>query len=92
VSPDTTVGQHDSSALNEACVRGQVFLVPPRGSGSSGWNEEDLTPAFLVQLARAPDVGETLELPHGGSVIVRHVISGHADVVAGIVLAGPASA
>jgi hypothetical protein len=49
------------------------------------------TDKVVVQLARAPDVGETLELPHGGSVIVRHVISGHADVVAGIVLAGPSS-
>jgi hypothetical protein len=50
------------------------------------------TDAVVVQLARAPDVGETLELPHRDTVIVRHVISGHADVVAGIVLAGPASA
>jgi hypothetical protein len=49
------------------------------------------TSTVVVRFARAPNVGETLELPHGDTVIVRHVISGHADVVAGIVLAGPAS-
>ena len=48
------------------------------------------TDTVIVQLARAPDVGETLELPHGGSVIVRHITSDQRDGVAGIVLAGPA--
>ncbi len=45
------------------------------------------TDTVVVQLARAPDVGETLKLPHGGSVIVRHVTSDHRDGVAGVVLA-----
>jgi hypothetical protein len=50
------------------------------------------TTVLVVPLDRAPDPGETVELPHGERVTVRHVISEMRDGLAGIVLAGPAPA
>lgn len=44
---------------------------------------------LVVQLDRDPDVGSTFELPHGESVIVRHVVSGHQDGLAAVILAAP---
>jgi hypothetical protein len=45
------------------------------------------TTVLVVPLPRAPDPGETVELPHGERVTVRHVISAARDGLAGIVLA-----
>ena len=45
---------------------------------------------LVMQLDRSPDVGATLELPHGASVVVEHVISAPRDGLAGVVLATPA--
>ena len=48
------------------------------------------TSTFVVQLERTPDIGSTLELPQGQSVLVRHVLSGDNNGLAGIVIAAPA--
>jgi hypothetical protein len=40
----------------------------------------------VVQLERSPDVGSSVELPYGDTVIVRHVVSGEGDL-AGVILA-----
>jgi hypothetical protein len=47
------------------------------------------TTTLTVTLERSPDVGSTIELPHGEPVIVRHVYAGHDDH--GVIIAGPAS-
>ena len=47
------------------------------------------TTVLVIPLERAPDHGETLSLPNGERVTVRHVISAARDGLAGIVLAGP---
>ena len=43
---------------------------------------------LVIQLDRSPDVGAKLELPHGASVVVEHVVSGR-DGLAGVVIAAP---
>jgi hypothetical protein len=43
----------------------------------------------IVEFDHSPDVGETIELPHGQSVIVRHVVRSYEDMM-GLVLAAPA--
>jgi hypothetical protein len=52
--------------------------------------DESRTTTFVVQFGRAPDVGSVIELPHGDRVLVRHVLSGERDGLAGIVLVAPA--
>jgi hypothetical protein len=47
------------------------------------------TTILTMALERSPDVGSTIELPHGEPVLVRHVYSGHDDH--GVIIAGPAS-
>ncbi len=47
------------------------------------------TSTTIVRLDRSPDVGETVRLPHGGQVVVRHVVTGR-DGLAGVVVAAPA--
>ncbi len=59
----------------------RVILVEQDGSRTS---------TFVVQFDRAPDAGSVVELPQGQSVIVRHVVSGEREGLAGIVLAAPA--
>jgi hypothetical protein len=51
--------------------------------------DETQTTVVVIPLERAPDQGETLSLPNGERVTVRHVISAVRDGLAGIVLAGP---
>jgi hypothetical protein len=46
------------------------------------------TTTLTMTLERSPDVGTTLELPHGEPVVVRHVYSGHDEQ--GVIIAGPA--
>ncbi len=46
---------------------------------------------LVVRLARAPDVGETLDLPHGAQVVVRHVTTGDHASIAGVILADPSA-
>jgi hypothetical protein len=41
----------------------------------------------VVTLERSPDVGASLDLPYGDTVVVRHVVSG-AGGLAGVILAG----
>jgi hypothetical protein len=55
-------------------------------------DEHRTTTTVIVSLERSPDVGATIELPHGDRVTVRHVVSGQDDDVAGIVIAAPAEA
>ena len=52
--------------------------------------DEDRTTTFVIPLGRTPDEGSVVELPQGQRVIVRHVLSGDRDGLAGIVLAAPA--
>jgi hypothetical protein len=44
--------------------------------------------AVMTTLAGPPEIGSTIELPDGESVIVRHVVSDPADEV-GVVIAAP---
>ncbi len=53
-------------------------------------DEKRTTSTLVVQLDRSPDVGQTLELPHGDTVTVRDILSGYQDGYAGIVIAAPA--
>jgi hypothetical protein len=48
------------------------------------------TTTFVVPLDRAPDNGSTLELPQGLEIVVKHVLSGGSDGMAGTVIAAPA--
>ena len=41
---------------------------------------------MMVTLDRSPDVGSTIELPYGGTAVVRHVHSGHDNH--GVIIAG----
>ena len=50
----------------------------------------DRTTTFVIPLGRTPDDGSVVELPQGQRVIVRQVLSGGRDGLAGIVLAAPA--
>jgi hypothetical protein len=43
---------------------------------------------YFVQLDSAPMVGETLALPHGEVVLVRHVGPPRGDGLAGVIIAG----
>ena len=54
--------------------------------------EERRTTMFVVPFERAPDIGSVVELPEGQRILVRHVLSGDRDGLAGIVLAAPARA
>jgi hypothetical protein len=51
--------------------------------------DRDTTTVFVTDLDRAPDIGSIVELPHGGHVTVRHVVSGQDDDLAGVVIAAP---
>jgi hypothetical protein len=53
--------------------------------------DDNQTTVLVVPLERAPDPGETVELPHGQRVTVRHVISATREGLAGIVLAASAA-
>jgi hypothetical protein len=53
--------------------------------------DEDRTTTFVIPLERTPDDGSVVELPQGQRVIVRQVLSGDRDGLAGIVLAAPAA-
>ena len=44
---------------------------------------------YMVSLDRPPDPDSELELPHGETVRVRHVVSSDDDSVHGVVIAGP---
>jgi hypothetical protein len=46
----------------------RVILVKDDPSG---------TITLTMTLERSPDVGATIELPYGGTVVVRHIYSGH---------------
>jgi len=48
------------------------------------------TTTFTVPFERAPDTGSTVELPHGQEIVVKHVLSGGSDGMAGTVIAAPA--
>ena len=48
------------------------------------------TTTFTVPFDRVPDPGSTVELPHGSEVVVKHVLSGGSDGLAGTVIATPA--
>jgi hypothetical protein len=50
----------------------------------------DTTTVVVTELDRAPDIGSTVELPHGDRVTVRHVVSGGPEDVIGVVIAAPA--
>ncbi len=52
-------------------------------------DERRTTTTLIVDLDRSPDVGATIQLPHGANVTVRHVVSGQDDL-AGVVIAAPA--
>ncbi len=52
-------------------------------------DERRTTTTLIVDLDSSPDVGATIELPHGSSVTVRHVVSGHDDDLARVVIAAP---
>ena len=45
---------------------------------------------FMVTLDRAPDPDSELQLPHGETVRVRHVVTADDDSTHGVVIAGPA--
>jgi hypothetical protein len=47
------------------------------------------TTTLTMTLERSPDVGSTIELPHGEPVVVRNVFSGHDDH--GVIIARPAN-
>ncbi len=51
---------------------------------------ESSTTTFVVPLERAPDVGSVVELPRRERALVRHVLSGEREGLAGIVLAATA--
>jgi hypothetical protein len=53
--------------------------------------DEDRTTNLVIPLERTPDDGSVVELPQGQRVIVRQVLSGDRDGLAGIVLAAPAA-
>jgi hypothetical protein len=51
-------------------------------------NDDARTTTILTMtLEGSPDVGSTIELPHGEPVLVRHVYSGHDNH--GVIIAGP---
>lgn len=53
-------------------------------------DEHRTTTTVIVSLERSPDIGATIELPHGAHVTVRHVVSSKGDDLAGVVIAAPA--
>ena len=46
------------------------------------------TTTVVVTLERSPDIGSTLELPYGDTVIVRDVVSGPVGEHFGVIVAG----
>ena len=53
-------------------------------------NKRTRTTTFVVPFDRAPDTGSTVELPQGQKIVIKHVLSGGSDGIAGTVIAAPA--
>jgi hypothetical protein len=48
------------------------------------------TTTFVVTFDRAPEKGSTISLPQGQQIVVKHVLAGGSDGLAGTVIAAPA--
>jgi len=72
--PSTSPGQQPPAAF-------RVIVVEEEERGIT---------MFVVPFEREPDIGSVVELPEGQRILVRHVLSGDRDGLAGIVLASPA--
>jgi hypothetical protein len=53
-------------------------------------DEDRRSTVLVVSLARAPDRGDNIDLPHGGQCVVRQVLSSDGKDVAGVIVAGTA--
>lgn len=51
--------------------------------------DADRTTTIVAPLERAPDPGSIIDLPHGGRLIVRHVVTSSEAGLAGTILGRP---
>jgi hypothetical protein len=52
-------------------------------------NDDRSRSTYVLNLEAAPYVGDTLELPHGETVLVHHVGPSPRDGLGGVIIAGP---
>ena len=50
--------------------------------------ERAATTVVVTSFDRAPDIGETIDLPHGQRITVRHLVSSQDEVI-GVITATP---